>query len=212
MKESSKVGIVSIIIMALVVTCGFGIVTYAMKQQSITIEKINKQKDLDVTKNTNLNVQSKGEAGAMGPEGAIGPAGPSGKTQTMTTTTDSNSFIADQLFDLGDVTSVYVTVTLQAMNPDGEPLGTSPGQILSDTRTIDCSRDNTFVHKLLLGTWVRDIPYDGSFSLPSITHEMWGVCPRYLKVRLNVMDGDTFNNYTGPKHPTATYKTDVYYK
>jgi hypothetical protein len=151
--------------------------------------------------------------------GGGGGGGGGAQTQTATVTTDANTFEVVHDFDLGNVAAASVTVTVLSVVADGETFGTGPTDILSDVNTVRRGYDDggaVFPDSIAspnspLGLWLVDNPYPSiSATLPQLTHLIAGVTPRYLRVRIVVMDQD-FNTYAGANHPTATYRIDVEY-
>lgn len=131
----------------------------------------------------------------------------------------ANPFTNDVVIDLGRVLSaVRVTATLTAFDPDGETPGNAPGQIVADIQAIrqyaDPSDTSTVTNAVSVGAgdnWILDAPYSGDGSdLPKLTHERVGVSRRYIRVRANIIDGDTFEEYAGANNPAATWAIVVY--
>jgi hypothetical protein len=151
---------------------------------------------------------------------ALGGGGGGGaQTQTATVTTDANTFEVVHDFDLENVAAASVTGTVLSVVADGETFGTGPTDILADINSIRRGYDDggaVFPDSIAspnspLGLWLVDDPYPSiSAALPQLTHLIAGVTPRYLRVRIVVMDQD-FNTYAGANHPTATYRIDVEY-
>jgi len=134
------------------------------------------------------------------------PGGSSPSTATATVTTDPNTFTVTHVFDCGHPTTVYWKATIVAQTADGETFGMGAGEIHGDQNVNEISRDDVTYIALTVPAYFHDSP---TGSIGDVTDRVQATA-RYFKLGVAVFD-DNFSVYSGPNHPTVTFRLDIEY-
>jgi len=136
------------------------------------------------------------------------PDGSSVLTQTIITTLGVD---ATQVFDLGQIRSLYLNIQITATNLDTLTLGSGPGTIQYEMGLIAQSRDGITYHTLT-DISNSSINQDGSHgAMPLVMAQGVGITARYVSVEALIFDNTTGATYAGARNPTGTYSMFLEY-
>jgi hypothetical protein len=145
-----------------------------------------------------------------------GGGGSQTQTLTVTVTTDSVTFEGSHVFDLDplEFANVYLTLTVLALDGDGETWGLDPGEIYVrvpiDTDLSQISPDGITYHDWETVMWGGN----SSRALTTVSQQEWilGLSVRFMLQGFFIADSDDATKYAGANNPTATIQMDLTYR